>query len=79
MHLHACLVLIYFVSQKRGKQANVVSERCSEKFHKIIQKTLTIDCFSVNLQTYNLEMSKLYFFKKTLWPLFMDGVQLPQG
>ena len=19
------------------------------------------------------------FFKKTLWPLFMDGVQLPQG
>ena len=25
------------------------------------------------------EAKDLFFLKKTLWPFFMDGVQLPQG
>ena len=27
----------------------------------------------------SLKFDKVLFKKKTLWPLFMDGVQLPQG
>ena len=31
------------------------------------------------LKTTNLKFTFKQIKKKTLWPLFMDGVQLPQG
>ena len=34
---------------------------------------------SITTSNFNALFKGIYLKKKTLWPLFMDGVQLPQG
>ena len=35
--------------------------------------------YTTNLNTVNVQIFENRQKKQTLWPLFMDGVQLPQG
>ena len=53
---------------------NILSDIFEELLPNITTHIFHISCHTIHFQ-------EVFFFlkKKTLWPLFVDGVQLPQG
>ena len=68
-------------------KCNISEEGLSWKWNKLLYSCLKKDVRQANflltnvcLYTYFLIPAQSpWYIKKTLWPLFMDGVQLPQG
>ena len=54
---------------------NILSDIFEELLPNITTHIFHISCHTIHFQ----EVFFFFYKKKTLWPLFVDGVQLPQG
>ena len=50
----------------------------SDIFEELLPN-ITTHIFHISCDTIHFQEVFFFFLKKTLWPLFVDGVQLPQG
>ena len=79
-HAFTCWVLDYFLSHvmifARGERTNAAIEGCSEKIHKIIQKTVGIEYFLSKLAVLQPEKKILIRWDSALHEIFQNSLSV---